>query len=337
MCLISDIPEEKLFSMQKITVVLGPACNICCRHCIQFSAKGLQWDCPVTDACIDTLVKWCKNLRISRRLLFRKPMLLFYGGEPLLYYFVIRNIVSRLEYFGFDFKKVNLKLFTNGLLLTDDMVDYFNRYGFEIVLSYDGPNEYAVRPVIASDANISVWEKFFRRGVTTCLTKYNYDFIQTRMFLKNKFKVDNVSIEMIYVNWDMPSDIYDFPVGYFDMQLRKIETYYKYNRLDKSFLTFTKNFISGVTGCYKNISIAPDGRILNNRFELENVASCDNVLEYVCDTCEKRIVCPFAGKRHLGSADCNIGSDYYMAYLKHKRFLENLIFRDFDYLLSQDF
>lgn len=337
MCLISDISEEKLFLMQKVTLVLGPACNICCRHCIQFSAKNSKWDCSVSNDCINALVKWCKNIKVSKRLLFRKPMLLFYGGEPLLYYSLIRDIVDRLEFAGFDFKKVNLKLFTNGLLLTDDMVDYFNQYGFEIVLSYDGPDEYAVRPVIASDDNISVWKSFWRRGITTCLTKYNYDFLQTKMFLKNKFKTDNISIEMIYVNWDMPNDIYDFPAGYFDMQLRKIGTYYKYNRLDKSFLTFTKNFLSGVTGCYKNISISPDGHILNNRFELKNVSSCDNIVEYICNTCEKRIVCPFAGKHNVKSTDCNIGFDYFRAYLKHKKCLESLVFRDFDYLLSKDY
>lgn len=337
MCLINDIGDDRLFSMQKITVVLGPACNISCRHCLQNSAKSFQWNYFVTDSCIDALVKWSRNVKVSSRLLFKKPMLLFYGGEPLLYYSLIREIVEKLEAFGFDFEKINLKLFTNGILLTEEMVDYFNRYGFEVVLSYDGPYEYAVRTTIASDENINLWKKIARRGVTSCLTVKNSDFLSTRMFLKNKFITEDISIEMIYVNWDMPVDIYDFPVGYFDMQLRKIETFYRYNKLDKSFLTFTKNYLGKITGNYRNITIASDGHILNNRFELESVGNLNRSVEYYCDSCEKKIVCPFAGKHNSGLSDCDIGSEFFRAYLKHKSCLEGLVNRDYDYLMLQDF
>lgn len=337
MCLIFDIPEDKLSLLQKITLELGPICNINCRHCIQNVAKDLEWNFIVTDKCIETLVRWSKVVKPFQRLLFKKPMLLFYGGEPLLYYSDLKEIVSRLEFAGFDFLAVNLKLFTNGILLSEDMVDYFNKYNFEVVLSFDGPNEYAVRPQIASEKNILLWHKLNNRGITSCLTSFNSDFLETKFFLKNKFDTDNISIEMIYVNWDMPIDIYKFPKCYFERQLCRIISYYEYNRLDKSFLTFTKNFLGKITGHYKNITITLDGHVLNNRFELRSAQNFNNLAEYACDVCEKAIVCPFAGKHSPKFSDCNTGSVFFEAYKKYKTRLENLVLRDYAFLALQNY
>ena len=326
---------DALFTLQKITLVLGPACNILCRHCLQTKAKKRSWEHELDDGIMKLLSLWSHNVKTDKRLLFKKPMLLFYGGEPLLYYDRLQEIMNKLAWFSFDFDAVELKLFTNGLLLKDDMAQFFNKYGINVVLSYDGPNLYAVRPELASEANIEAWQKIKNKGVATCLTRFNQDYLKTMLFLKKKFRTNDVSIEMVYVNWDMPKDIYAFPKGYLADQLERIITYYTHNRLDKSFLTFTKNYLGKVTGRYRNISIATDGLVLGNRFELNEAGR--TTYEYACHSCEKNIVCPFAGKRMPSGKDCEMGNDFYLAYLRYRPRLEALLERDYDYLLTQNY
>jgi len=85
--------HEDLYLLQKITIVLGPACNILCRHCLQSKAKNMKWEQRLDDSFIEALVDWSNNVKIYKRLLFKKPMLLFYGGEPLLYFDRMKELV----------------------------------------------------------------------------------------------------------------------------------------------------------------------------------------------------------------------------------------------------
>lgn len=330
-----QVARKDLYELQKITIAMGPGCNILCRHCIQNLAKGCEWNYKLSEEFLDMLVDWSRNVRPTRRLVFQKPMLLFYGGEPLLYYRQMQEIVEKLEAKGFDFGRIELKLFTNGLLLTDDKVEFFNRYGFNVVLSYDGPDEYGVRPVIASDKNIEVWKKIEKRGVTTCLTAYNPDFLKTKLWLARKFDTEDVSIEMIYINWNMPKEIYAFRRDYFDDQLRRIVMYYRQHRIDKSFLTFTKNYVRGVMDSYRNATFTVDGHVLNNRYNLEETDDVNSVHEYSCYSCKYKQVCPFSGKIKPFESDCELGQHFYHTYEKYRTELENLVKRDRLYLTDK--
>jgi len=67
----------------------------------------------------------------------------FFGGEPLLAFDAIKYTINLLEKRseeagGSEIKKFIYNLTTNGSLVTDEMVDLFDRYGFELMLSFDG-------------------------------------------------------------------------------------------------------------------------------------------------------------------------------------------------------
>lgn len=61
----------------------------------------------------------------------------FLGGEPLLEYTKIKNIVKHIEK-KYKNKKIQFILNTNGLLLDQEKVDFFNKHNSLIVLSIDG-------------------------------------------------------------------------------------------------------------------------------------------------------------------------------------------------------
>lgn len=112
--------------IHKIYVMLGSKCNMDCRYCMQHTlvktplppqkASGKFYDF------IEKAHKQNSKLGIC-----------FFGGEPLVYYKTIHEIVEKLP---------NLKysIITNGKAITDEMVAFFNEHNISVTVSWDGYN-----------------------------------------------------------------------------------------------------------------------------------------------------------------------------------------------------
>lgn len=69
----------------------------------------------------------------------KEAYIIFYGGEPLLAFDNIKYTVYLLqEKDKKKKKKLKFSLSTNGSLITDEMLDFFDRRSFDIMLSFDG-------------------------------------------------------------------------------------------------------------------------------------------------------------------------------------------------------
>ena len=113
-------------------------CNLRCEYC--FAAKG-DFGCgrklmplEVGKKAIDFLIEHSKGRRNLE--------LDFFGGEPLMNFKVVKQIV---EYARSQEEKHNKKfrftMTTNGLLLTDDVIEYLNKEMYNVVRSLDGRKE----------------------------------------------------------------------------------------------------------------------------------------------------------------------------------------------------
>ena len=114
-----DAPLET--DLKKIYLMLGPACNLKCRHCYETDVPQ-----PRLKKTIDRDV-WNYLERMSADRVKRgdAPMqLTFWGGEPLLYWNLIREVVERMGDGAFSYW-----IMSNGVLLSDDMVDFINTHG----------------------------------------------------------------------------------------------------------------------------------------------------------------------------------------------------------------
>jgi uncharacterized protein len=69
-----------------------------------------------------------------------EPSIGFYGGEPLLRYRLLKEIVSYAKELIRD-KNVGFSITTNGTLINDDVALYLNKERFGVLLSLDGPKE----------------------------------------------------------------------------------------------------------------------------------------------------------------------------------------------------
>ena len=134
----TEYAQEYLNScLNNLLIQVTQMCNFKCDYC-PYSGNGLfdrkhnnkAMSSSTARKTIDFFVERCKysdELTIG-----------FYGGEPLLEFDLIKEIVEYTEEKVKD-KKVIFGITTNGYLINSDMISFFKEHQFSIVISFDGP------------------------------------------------------------------------------------------------------------------------------------------------------------------------------------------------------
>lgn len=111
-------------------IMLGMECNLNCKYCLQHDLveHPIQHDInPDIYDFIEGSVKAAENtIRIQ-----------FFGGEPLLFFGSIKEIVTELNSRGLN---IDYSVITNGKAITQEMVDFFIDNNFTVGISWDGFN-----------------------------------------------------------------------------------------------------------------------------------------------------------------------------------------------------
>lgn len=114
-------------------------CNLRCKYCIydeNFSEKRNHCSIHMTR---DIAIKSIDHLRhCSKRC--NDVSIGFYGGEPLLRFNLIKEIVSYAKK-TLSEKKLNFSITTNGTLINDVIANFLFREDFGVLVSLDGPEE----------------------------------------------------------------------------------------------------------------------------------------------------------------------------------------------------
>ncbi len=128
-------------SLETIFMLLTDVCNFACRYCFIKEnmppgyqvTKAMSWDTART--AIDV---YFNNLRPTK---FRKTIV-FYGGEPLLAFDLLRQAVDYIQEFHrekCEAFKVGLLIITNGSRITDEVAQYFASHPeISLNISLDG-------------------------------------------------------------------------------------------------------------------------------------------------------------------------------------------------------
>lgn len=82
---------------------------------------------------LETAIKaaeWVKSNAFDKQ---TTPTINFFGGEPLLKFDdIIKPLVEKYH------KEITFGITTNGVLLNEDIVDFFKLYNVNVLLSFDG-------------------------------------------------------------------------------------------------------------------------------------------------------------------------------------------------------
>ncbi|WP_313755957.1 His-Xaa-Ser system radical SAM maturase HxsB [Tissierella sp.] len=112
--------------------VVTPSCNQSCIYC-QASGSSIR-----KDSMKENVAKRSVEIALESRedfLTFE-----FQGGEPLINFDIIKYIVEYTERIKGD-KIIEYNLVSNLMLLTQNMIDFFHKYNFNISTSIDGDEE----------------------------------------------------------------------------------------------------------------------------------------------------------------------------------------------------
>lgn len=112
----------------KLILLVTENCNFFCKYCYQTKEKKeMNWGTAK------------KSLDFFFNQKSDSYSLYFLGGEPLLNFSLIKDIVHYLdEKYKQSKKKIHYNISTNGSLITDNVLQFFNRYHFIVELSFDG-------------------------------------------------------------------------------------------------------------------------------------------------------------------------------------------------------
>lgn len=111
-------------------------CNLKCDYCYIYNQKqntfNNQTEFNMNEMLIDTFLgKYVKYLNSQK---ITEANLQFYGGEPLCNWPLVKYCIKRArEVFPFEFT-----IITNGTLLTEEIMDYFEEYDVGLGVSIDG-------------------------------------------------------------------------------------------------------------------------------------------------------------------------------------------------------
>lgn len=132
-------PYVKHFTDSRLVQIIlqvTQSCNLRCNYCIysggykQRTHSQKQMGFDIARKAVDYLFMHSRDTD--------RVVISFYGGEPLLNFDLIKEVIKYVEteYFG---KTVQYNLTTNGTLLSEEIIDYVVSKDISIMFSLDGP------------------------------------------------------------------------------------------------------------------------------------------------------------------------------------------------------
>lgn len=316
-------------------------CNLRCKYCFasqgDFKGKRSLMPLEIGKRALEFIVESSgnrRNLEVD-----------FFGGEPLMNFDVVKQLVK----YGRELEKDNNKRFrftitTNGILLDDEKIDFINENMDNVVLSLDGRKEINdnMRSTISGDGSYDIIvpkiinmvnkrgdKDYFVRGT---FTRNNLDFANDILeYYKLGFK--KVSMEPVVTD---PREEYALREEDLDVILNEYERfsreYIKIKKSDKDFTFFHfmidlnqgPCLIKRASGCgagSEYLAVTPEGDLYpchqfvgEEAFKLGNVY--DGIIKTeICDEFKKNNVftkedCSSCWARFYCSGGCHANAYY---------------------------
>lgn len=202
----------------RVYLTLGLACNLNCRYCIQSNERRGLSKRPS-----DRVIAYLQHLADIRprwgRTLPTSISVTLFGGEPLLYFDAAREVVERVNR-----ENIIWLMETNGLLLTDPVVDFCNEHGIKVVVSNDGPESEKTRGVnvFEKDAFLRCFNRLEKRGIECVLTSYSQDLYRSWDYWRERVGEVPVTAAFLIPNQDYPKDLTTFDLPAWQETCRRL-------------------------------------------------------------------------------------------------------------------
>ena len=307
---VSLYKEKNFKNIEIVHYMLGSACNMKCRHCVQnFVEKCVQTQQDMSDKVFDMLnhyIAYC----VANRCMATPSEIMFWGGEPLVYWKQIQKIIERFDKIWnlSELKNFRFSVFTNGKLLDKEKIEFLERHNVYIYFSYDAPYPWAVRDYVSDDI-CKMIDGYPYCKVISNGCSHNMDLLLSRKCLKAKFphvKKFGLGAYGFHANrtFNIPGDIYHYDWDNFRLVLRRIRIATQLKDKDawdimySSIFRFLKpEFHSKFPddwepGCIMGkflFSVTPDGKIPICHNTNKWIGTIDDSLETICTEAKKYV------------------------------------------------
>lgn len=209
-------------------MILSEQCNLACKYCFlgnNDSEKRKQFDLQnMSIETADNAIEYfLRQLRLSGLDFEReKPVVIFYGGEPMVNYPVLVYIAEKLISLRKTekcLKNLEMSIVTNGLLLDDEKILKLKDLGIGIAISIDGFTEQENEMRVDKNGEI-VFKKILKK-ITRCQElgiNVSLSVTLSEETIKNKENiiklVEKYGIKSFGFNIMMSSDTFVIPDSY---------------------------------------------------------------------------------------------------------------------------
>lgn len=176
------VKENLNKTLCSVTLMLAQKCNLRCTYC--YGESGEYGDCGVMN--LDVAIKAIDYLaKISKE---KKLYVVFFGGEPLLKFDIIKEVVAYCKRKEAEIdKKFFFSITTNGTLINEEIEKFFidNKFAVQISIDgtkekhdlnrYDSNHEGCYDKVIEKTANL---RKKFAISARATASKNNLDYVE---------------------------------------------------------------------------------------------------------------------------------------------------------------
>ena len=195
-----------------ISIVLGVKCNLHCSYCIQTDLRN-RVNLDFSPKNISKFLSKLNSLDLS----FIEKII-FWGGEPLVYWKTLTILVEKLKCLCPNLKEFYLS--TNGTLLTQDKLNFLNNNNFSIQLSDDIFNEDRGTDLTSIRKLVSEFKKQHPNlniVIHTSFTKNSPDVLKTTKLIENFFG-NNIKFRGIPISPPLDFKSWNCDLGEFDIK-----------------------------------------------------------------------------------------------------------------------
>lgn len=299
-------------SSKRLLIKLGTKCNLGCPHCHQVQKNFTEHP---------RLIEWIKEQGFNR--------ITFSGGEPLIYFDLIKRIMKELGH------EPVYRMMSNGTLLTKEIAEFFNDYKVKYAISYDG--KCGGRDLAVPIQWHNVRHLKGGLGVCTIFSDPKFSFREFAKDIGQIIKDNEIDCwtypDFLKINWihqtkDAPNEA--FTKGVADNYIKQVT-----QQLDKLLYCFSieeiegrvvkmqlgrwyvKSKIKHGTACCNDIltSVNLDGTIMQCPYSTHVIGTIDNMpsLELMdsfipekCKSCEHWEICRCSCVASVTDLDCYV-------------------------------
>lgn len=138
----SDIGDNYNPSYDVVVLPIAGMCNLNCPYCFAQTDGGFNFP-NYTKKDVEKVISYVMDSRANTNA--KTTSFVFFGGEPLLKFDIIEYTVSYINN-NYPNQHVEYSITTNGTIVDDNILSFFKKNNFLVLLSLDGPdNEFNLR------------------------------------------------------------------------------------------------------------------------------------------------------------------------------------------------